>query len=274
VVWISCLTNNFCDVQLFFPLGLATAIFSTQGVLPFTPNLARFTYVLFILSVLIVVSLVVLFNWESWLQSVVDHLLTAGKLFRTAIIAEKSEKICDVSTLARKFRQTFFRSSTSSQQDLETGLPSPPESPNFRSRMISNHAAPWSLRGLMSFSYSPLSTSDGGQADLDGRLHEDRATSPTTDSLSPTFNFKTETNPPSLHFSRVYTPIRKRSPFISFTSISNVLKRLLRPAPESDKRRIEWTCVSKAHPALSYYILISNCRDVVMSYMQTFRVVH
>jgi hypothetical protein len=267
VVWISCLTNNFCHVQLFLPLSLAANIFSTQGVLPFTPNFARFTYVLFVLSVLVVVALIVSLNWASWFQS-------AGKLFRMATTVEKSEKICDVNTLARQFRQTFFRSSNPSQEDLETGLRTPTKSPNFRSRMNSNHAATWSLRHLMSFSYSLLSATEGEQHDLDGRLHEDRGTRPTRDPLSPTVNLETETSTPSLHVSRVYTPIGKRSPFTPFTSISNVLKRLLRPTPEADKQRIKWTCVSKTHPVVSYCILIFNCRDVAMSYMQTFRVVH
>jgi hypothetical protein len=101
VVWIFCLTNNICYFQLFIPPAIAANIFSTTGVLPFTPNFARFTYVLLILSVLIMVTLVILFKWELWFQSVVDHLLTAGKLFRTATIAGKSEKICDMSTLVR-----------------------------------------------------------------------------------------------------------------------------------------------------------------------------
>jgi hypothetical protein len=202
--------------QLFFPLGLAANIFSTQGVLPFTPNFARFTYLLFVLSVVVMMTLIISFNWTSWLQSIVQ-----------------------------RFRPTFFRSSTPSGEDLETGLLSPTEIPNFRSRMKPKHAATWSLRDLMNFSYSPLSARDGEQHDLDGRL----------DPRSPTVNLAAETNPPSLHFSRVHTPIRKRSSFTPFTSISNVLKRLLRPTPEADKQRIEWTCVSRTKPDISSHII-------------------
>jgi hypothetical protein len=53
-------------------LALAAAIFSTQGVLPFTPNPARFTYVLFILGVLVVASIVALYKWHSWFQLIIE----------------------------------------------------------------------------------------------------------------------------------------------------------------------------------------------------------
>jgi hypothetical protein len=65
--------------QLFFPLGLAANIFSTQGVLPFTPNLARFTYVLLVLSVLVGMTLVVSLNWTLWFRPILDCMNIFGK---------------------------------------------------------------------------------------------------------------------------------------------------------------------------------------------------
>jgi hypothetical protein len=53
-------------------LVLAASLFSTTGVLPFTPNLVYFIYVLLVLAILVVATLVALFNWQAWLQLVVD----------------------------------------------------------------------------------------------------------------------------------------------------------------------------------------------------------
>jgi hypothetical protein len=41
-----------------------------QGVLPFDPSLGRFTFVFVILAFLVVATLVVHFNWESYLQPI------------------------------------------------------------------------------------------------------------------------------------------------------------------------------------------------------------
>jgi hypothetical protein len=47
-------------------------MFSTQGVLPFTPNLSRFVVVMFILGILVVVSIVALFKWHSWFRLITE----------------------------------------------------------------------------------------------------------------------------------------------------------------------------------------------------------
>jgi hypothetical protein len=60
-------------------------MFSTQGVLPFTPNLARFTGVIFILSILVVATVVFLFNWVSWFPLIIEYLKNF-KNFRKATI--------------------------------------------------------------------------------------------------------------------------------------------------------------------------------------------
>ena len=53
-------------------MALAANLFSTTGVLPFRPNLAKFIYVFLILGILIVATLVVLYNWRSWLHQMVE----------------------------------------------------------------------------------------------------------------------------------------------------------------------------------------------------------
>lgn len=63
---------------MFFPLALAASLFSTTGVLPFTPNFARFTYVLVVLAVLAVAIPIILFNWAS----LVDRSVVTGRYFR------------------------------------------------------------------------------------------------------------------------------------------------------------------------------------------------
>ncbi|KAH6720868.1 hypothetical protein BKA61DRAFT_668764 [Leptodontidium sp. MPI-SDFR-AT-0119] len=57
-------------IIIFFPLALAANLFSTTGVLPFTPNLASFTIVF--LSLVLAI-LVVLSNWRSWLHQMVKY---------------------------------------------------------------------------------------------------------------------------------------------------------------------------------------------------------
>jgi hypothetical protein len=112
---------------VFFPLGLAATIFSTQGVLPFAPNLVRFTYVLFILSVLVVVTLVVLFNWGSWFQPIVERVM-AELNFRKGIIYYNErlvgEEIRDASPRASKRRFDLGRprkADLHKRWDLEKG---------------------------------------------------------------------------------------------------------------------------------------------------------
>jgi hypothetical protein len=48
-------------------------MFSTQGVLPFTPNFSRFVVVLFILGILILVNIIALFKWRSWFQLIAEY---------------------------------------------------------------------------------------------------------------------------------------------------------------------------------------------------------
>ena len=246
--WASRLINEFCYVQVFYPLVIATSLFSTQGILPFTSSLTHFVYALLILVVLVVALLVVSLSWDSRFQPVIDYLM-ANKLFRKTIIMEQDQEIRDVSILLRYLMQIFFRTSTPSQANREMSLRPAPEGANFRSRTNSNYTAPLSLRNLMGFSYSPLSTSDREYHNLGG-LPEGRTTWPTTDPLNPIVNWETETASPSSHFSRVRRPIYKRSPFRPFTSIKNILKRFLRQTPGADKQRIEWICVSKFHSVL------------------------
>lgn len=47
-----------------------------QGVLPFTPNLTHFAWVLIILIILVVVTLIALSNWEKCLLPVLDFFHT------------------------------------------------------------------------------------------------------------------------------------------------------------------------------------------------------
>lgn len=63
------------DVQFFLPFLLASALFSTQGVLPFTPNIGKFIVSLIILAVLVIVTFVVLLNWESWFRPFLERYL-------------------------------------------------------------------------------------------------------------------------------------------------------------------------------------------------------
>jgi hypothetical protein len=88
---------------VFFPLGLAATIFSTQGVLPFTPNLARFTGVLLILSVLVMATLVFLFNWASWIQPILKYLkgLRKTSIYYSDSLVTPAGRIRDPSTPLR-----------------------------------------------------------------------------------------------------------------------------------------------------------------------------
>jgi uncharacterized membrane protein len=60
-------------------LVLATSIFSTQGVLPFTPNFLIFICVLVVLIILVIATLVGLFNWDMWFQPALDYITTELK---------------------------------------------------------------------------------------------------------------------------------------------------------------------------------------------------
>jgi hypothetical protein len=91
-VWTSGLTNRFSDIQVFYPLVLATSLFSTQGVLPFTPSFVHFTYALFILTVLVVATLVALFNWDSLFQLIVGSVMSALIFFK-AIIQQRGQRL-------------------------------------------------------------------------------------------------------------------------------------------------------------------------------------
>jgi hypothetical protein len=104
-------------------LVLAASLFSTQGVLPFTPNLAYFTYVLVILAVLVVATLLALFNWDSWLRPFFEQM-AAQLISQKPIIKLEGqnvkgdedyderlgeEGILDASTSSRALKRKFFR---------------------------------------------------------------------------------------------------------------------------------------------------------------------
>ena len=92
---------------------MATAIFSTQGVLPFTPSLERFTYVLIILVALVVVTLVVSFNWDSWFQPLVEYVTALRNATMYCHERPDREEIHDESTSTlssiRKFSFRRFK---------------------------------------------------------------------------------------------------------------------------------------------------------------------
>lgn len=56
-------------MQIFYPLTLNANLFSATGVLPLTPNLVHFTYVLVVLALLVGVTLAVLYKWQSCVTS-------------------------------------------------------------------------------------------------------------------------------------------------------------------------------------------------------------
>lgn len=56
-----------------------------QGVLPFTPTLAHFAYVLLILTIIVVVTLAALFNW-SCLEPILQVIFTILREFFHIII--------------------------------------------------------------------------------------------------------------------------------------------------------------------------------------------
>lgn len=123
--WTSGLINHFPNIQIFYPLVLAASLFSTQGVLPFTPNLAYFTYVVVILTVLVVATLVVLFNWDLWFQPIVDYVIA---LLISKINDERpgGEEIRDASTTPKALKQSFLprklrNASLPTRWDLENG---------------------------------------------------------------------------------------------------------------------------------------------------------
>jgi hypothetical protein len=121
-------SNNF-SLQLFIPLSLAAAIFSMQGVLPFAPNFARFTGVLFSLCVLVVVTLLFLFKWTPWIQPIVDYVRNSRKAItswiqpivdyvrnsRKAIVSDRGSTVRGV-----------IRDSSTSARVLEEGIGGPP----------------------------------------------------------------------------------------------------------------------------------------------------
>lgn len=73
------------DFQVFYPLALAASLFSTQGVLPFKPNLPYFICVLVILAALIVATLIVCSNWTLWCQQIVSYLTVGFTCRKTTV---------------------------------------------------------------------------------------------------------------------------------------------------------------------------------------------
>jgi hypothetical protein len=94
---------------VFYPLALAASLFSTQGVLPFKPNLAYFIYVLVILAALLVVTLIVCSNWTLWFQSIVNYLTVELTLPKTIVENDEhlgGEETRDSNTSPRALKRT------------------------------------------------------------------------------------------------------------------------------------------------------------------------
>ena len=122
-------TNLFSNIQVFYPLALAASLFSTEGVLPFTPTLASFTSVLVILTVLLGATLVVCSNWTLLFQPMANYLMDILTLRKPGIDdtsgleelptreAPTSSIIMKRSFFPRGLRNSVFRT----QGDLEEG---------------------------------------------------------------------------------------------------------------------------------------------------------
>lgn len=61
-------------MQLFIPIAVASSLFSIQGILPFAPSLAHFTYVSGILAICIVAALLAILNWSLWINQLVQYV--------------------------------------------------------------------------------------------------------------------------------------------------------------------------------------------------------
>jgi hypothetical protein len=103
----------FSGFQIFYPLALAATLFSMQGVLPFTPNLARFFSVMLILAALVAATLIVCFNWALWFQRIVN-CLTIDMTFDTRKPTmdhdegPNQEETRGKATLPRDLKRTFI----------------------------------------------------------------------------------------------------------------------------------------------------------------------
>ncbi|KAG4428670.1 hypothetical protein IFR05_015849 [Cadophora sp. M221] len=65
---------NIITTIIQFPLAVVAAnLFSTTGVLQFTPTLPKLIFVFFSLGILILVALLALSNWRSWLHQMVEY---------------------------------------------------------------------------------------------------------------------------------------------------------------------------------------------------------
>ena len=88
-VYIKDLVSDLVLIQCFYPLILASNLFSTQpGVMPFSQNFLSFA-----LSFLVFAFLVILaFNWDSWSSAVVNKL-KIQPLFQMPILSIKAQRL-------------------------------------------------------------------------------------------------------------------------------------------------------------------------------------
>jgi hypothetical protein len=93
-----------------------------QGVLPFTPNLAHFAYVLLLLIILVAATLVVLFNWDACLQPIV---LSLRRVISYLVIEGKrvgKEIAHDIDLTGKAVRRAIFSRQRRRTENLESGL--------------------------------------------------------------------------------------------------------------------------------------------------------
>ncbi|KAH7333039.1 hypothetical protein BKA65DRAFT_564042 [Rhexocercosporidium sp. MPI-PUGE-AT-0058] len=108
---------------IFFPLALAANLFSTTGVLPFTPNLATFIFVFLSLGILILATLVVLSNWRSWLHQMIEYNQKAIAYYYNERFDGKDASIIPPKVLKRAmFSRRSRKAAPPEELDLEKGV--------------------------------------------------------------------------------------------------------------------------------------------------------
>jgi hypothetical protein len=103
-------------------VAVASSLFSMQGVLPFTPNLVHFAYVLLLLIILVAATLVVLFNWDACLQPIV---LSLRKVILYLVFEGKRvgiEIAHDIGLTGKAVRRAVFSRQGRRAENLENGL--------------------------------------------------------------------------------------------------------------------------------------------------------
>ncbi|PVH77593.1 hypothetical protein DL98DRAFT_266351 [Cadophora sp. DSE1049] len=107
---------------IFFPLALAANLFSTTGVLPFTPNLATFIFVFLTLGILVVATLVVLSNWRSWLQQMVECNQKAITYYKERFDGEDASIVPPKFLKRAIFSRRIRKAAPREDLDLENGI--------------------------------------------------------------------------------------------------------------------------------------------------------